>query len=158
MSYNGKSWQRLLEEIWEIVIGGHAFEVEELNVTENDTYTAPEGKAYSPVTVNVSGGGSTEYDIKCYLSTDNGATYTEEESIIYEAEWSTEDYIWVKKEDTQPLTESVSGIPLFIDNPEMYNVTVLYGLGEDDPDIPVSMSSSFVMPAHSIAVTRIIVH
>lgn len=34
--------------------------VEPLNVTENDTYTAPEGKAYSPVTVNVSGGG-TEY-------------------------------------------------------------------------------------------------
>lgn len=31
-------------------------EVEPLNVTINGTYTAPEGKAYSPVTVNVSGG------------------------------------------------------------------------------------------------------
>ena len=31
--------------------------VEPLDVTENDTYTAPDGKAYSPVTVNVSGGG-----------------------------------------------------------------------------------------------------
>lgn len=30
--------------------------VEPLTVTENDTYTAPEGKAYSPVTVNVSSG------------------------------------------------------------------------------------------------------
>lgn len=32
--------------------------VEPLTVTENGTYTAPTGKAYSPVTVNVSGGGS----------------------------------------------------------------------------------------------------
>lgn len=32
--------------------------IEALSVTENDTYTAPEGKAYSPVTVNVSGGSS----------------------------------------------------------------------------------------------------
>lgn len=30
--------------------------VEALNVTQNGTYTAPTGKAYSPVTVNVSGG------------------------------------------------------------------------------------------------------
>lgn len=33
-----------------------------LNVTENGTYTAPTGTAYSPVTVNVSGGGG-EVDI-----------------------------------------------------------------------------------------------
>lgn len=31
--------------------------VEALSVTANGTYTAPEGKAYSPVTVDVSGGG-----------------------------------------------------------------------------------------------------
>jgi len=31
---------------------------EPLSVTENGTYTAPKGKAYTPVTVNVSGGGS----------------------------------------------------------------------------------------------------
>lgn len=37
--------------------GGGSITVEELNVTENNTYTAPEGKAYSPVIVNVSGGG-----------------------------------------------------------------------------------------------------
>lgn len=30
---------------------------EPLNVTENGTYTAPKGKAYTPITVNVSGGG-----------------------------------------------------------------------------------------------------
>lgn len=39
-------------------ISGEPVEVVELNVTENDTYTAPSGKAYSPVTVNVSGGSS----------------------------------------------------------------------------------------------------
>ena len=38
--------------------GGSSINVEPLNVTENDTYTAPEGKAYSPVTVDVAGGAS----------------------------------------------------------------------------------------------------
>ena len=33
--------------------GGGDITVEALSVTENNTYTAPEGKAYSPVTVNV---------------------------------------------------------------------------------------------------------
>lgn len=33
--------------------GGGGVEVEALSVTQNNTYTAPEGKAYSPVTVNV---------------------------------------------------------------------------------------------------------
>lgn len=35
--------------------GGSDITVEELNVTENGTYTAESGKAYSPVNVNVSG-------------------------------------------------------------------------------------------------------
>ena len=40
-------------------IGGEApeLEAEPLSVTQNGTYTAPRGKAYTPVTVNVSGGG-----------------------------------------------------------------------------------------------------
>lgn len=38
--------------------GGSSVTVEALSVTANGTYTAPAGKAYSPVTVNVSGGGS----------------------------------------------------------------------------------------------------
>ena len=37
--------------------GGGSVTVEALSVTQNGTYTAPTGKAYSPVTVNVSGGG-----------------------------------------------------------------------------------------------------
>lgn len=43
------------------MIGGEppAIEAEPLTVTQNGTYTAPTGKAYTPVTVNVSGGGGT---------------------------------------------------------------------------------------------------
>ena len=37
---------------------GGGVDVEALSVTQNGTYTAPTGKAYSPVTVNVSGGAS----------------------------------------------------------------------------------------------------
>lgn len=42
--------------------------VESLSVTQNGTYTAPTGKAYSPVTVNVSGGGgeAEEKDVNFY--------------------------------------------------------------------------------------------
>ena len=36
--------------------GGSSVTVESLSVTTNGTYTAPTGKAYSPVSVNVSGG------------------------------------------------------------------------------------------------------
>lgn len=36
--------------------------VEPLSVTQNGTYTATTGHAYSPVTVNVSGGGGLEYE------------------------------------------------------------------------------------------------
>ena len=43
--------------IGDIQTGG-GVTVEPLSVTENGTYTAPTGKAYSPVTVNVSGGGT----------------------------------------------------------------------------------------------------
>ena len=38
--------------------GGSSFTVGPLSVTQNGTYTAPTGTAYSPVTVNVSGGSS----------------------------------------------------------------------------------------------------
>ncbi len=41
------------EESIEALKEGCGTEIEELNVTANGTYTAPSGKAYSPVTVNV---------------------------------------------------------------------------------------------------------
>lgn len=66
MAIDRKPWQRLLYEIWASVTEGHAFEVESLSVTENGTYTAEEGKAYSPVTVNVAGGASFGTPQSCY--------------------------------------------------------------------------------------------
>ena len=46
-----------IQAIGDIQTGG-GVTIEPLNITENGTYTAPTGKAYSPVTVNVSGGGT----------------------------------------------------------------------------------------------------
>ena len=43
--------------------------VESLSVTSNGTYTAPAGKAYSPVTVNVSGGGTLTVATKTLTNT-----------------------------------------------------------------------------------------
>ena len=57
-------WQRCLSKI----ATGAGIEIEALTVTENDTYTAPEGKAYSPVIVNVSGGGSSPHSISCFTT------------------------------------------------------------------------------------------
>lgn len=42
---------------------GSSTTITPLNVTENGTYTAPTGTAYSPVTVNVSGGGGGSFDL-----------------------------------------------------------------------------------------------
>lgn len=54
--------------------GGSSVTVEALTATENKTYTAPEGKAYSPVTVNVAGGASFGDPQSCYmLSSSSGS-------------------------------------------------------------------------------------
>lgn len=42
--------------------------IEPLTVTENDTYTAPAGKAYNPVNVNVAGGGEPDNLLTLHLS------------------------------------------------------------------------------------------
>ena len=47
--------------------GGSDITVESLSVTQNGTYTAPTGKAYSPVSVNVSGGGSSSGKKQIYF-------------------------------------------------------------------------------------------
>ena len=47
---------------------GPSVTVEALTATENKVYTAPEGKAYNPVTVNVSG----DIDIETLTVTENG--------------------------------------------------------------------------------------
>ena len=46
---------------------GQSITVESLSVTQNGTYTAPTGKAYSPVTVSVSGGGGLVYETGTYI-------------------------------------------------------------------------------------------
>lgn len=51
--------------------------IDSLNVTENNTYTAPEGHAYSPVVVNVP-----QKIIDSLTATNNG-TYTPEEGHAY---------------------------------------------------------------------------
>lgn len=45
--------------------------VEPLNVTENGTYAAPRNKAYSPVVVNVQGGGGAQVDTKTATASNN---------------------------------------------------------------------------------------
>ena len=55
--------------------GGSDIEVIPLSVTENNTYIAPAGKAYSPVTVNVSGGSSTNPAISTLSSVAYGYMY-----------------------------------------------------------------------------------
>jgi len=45
-----------MSEAIDQISGGGTITVESLSVTQNGTYTAPTGKAYSPVEVNVAGG------------------------------------------------------------------------------------------------------
>ena len=52
--------------------GGGGVTVEALSVTSNGTYTAPTGTAYSPVTVNVSGGGGDIETINKLISGEMG--------------------------------------------------------------------------------------
>lgn len=54
--YETKPWWPYVRELME---GGGSVTVEQLNVTENGTYTAEAGKAYSPVVVNVPAAGIT---------------------------------------------------------------------------------------------------
>ena len=49
--------------------------VESLSVTSNGTYTAPSGKAYSPVSVNVSGGTTADSDAVQFIDYDGTVLY-----------------------------------------------------------------------------------
>ena len=62
--------------------GGSDIEVIPLTATANAVYTAPTGKAYSPVTVNVSGGGGDDWaNLKNYLES-SGTQYINTEYIV----------------------------------------------------------------------------
>ena len=60
----------------ESIPSGGGVTVEPLSVTANGTYTAPTGKAYSPVTVNVSGGGGKDVSASHNVTVDTtGSKY-----------------------------------------------------------------------------------
>lgn len=62
---------------------GGDVDVEALSVTANGTYTAPTGKAYSPVTVNVSGGGGTSLQFNLGRLTINTGAIAESNEYCY---------------------------------------------------------------------------
>ncbi len=63
-------------------ISGGGVTVEPLSVTANGTYTAPTGKAYTPVTVNVAGGGgSISALLDEEIKQDSGSTKTLDETV-----------------------------------------------------------------------------
>lgn len=65
--------------------GGSSINVEALTATENKTYTAPEGKAYSPVTVNVAGGASFGDPQRLYVLTRLGSNIAvNDEFFVYQ--------------------------------------------------------------------------
>lgn len=72
--YETKPWWPYVRELME---GGGSVTVEQLNVTENGTYTAEAGKAYSPVVVNVPAGSSDFSTAEVtFKNTDQTAAYT----------------------------------------------------------------------------------
>lgn len=74
--------------------------VSSLSVTENGTYTAPTGYAYSPVTVDVSsGGGWTLLDSKEQAISSSSTTQTTETSITVAAAWTSAHMIFVRIRD-----------------------------------------------------------
>ena len=126
--------------------GGSSVTVEALTATENKTYTAPEGKAYSPVTVDVV---EAKYTLSVSSDIEHG-------TIAYYA--FTENF---DPETDTPITESTAGewiavlaIPddgyVFIDN------TASVGDGTDEihgnfPLTPVEEAGcTFIMPAANI--------
>lgn len=135
--------------------GGSSVTVEALTATENKTYTAPEGKAYSPVTVNVSGGGATEYNITCMVN------YELSQSVVYPAKAT--DGKWEKDGNTA-LDSAQAGQMLIV--PKEYINEGIFYYTEPMPEYPDSVPTSnspqvskdtesavFVMPAHAIGVT-----
>ena len=75
--------QSRIEELVQQIIdnggggGGETITVESLTATENKTYTAPTGKAYSPVIVNVAGGGGDLSTAKVtFINSNPSAPYT----------------------------------------------------------------------------------
>ena len=129
--------------------GGSSITVEALSVTENDVYTAPEGKAYSPVTVNVSGGAS-EYDIKCYT------TNVDEELIptadsFYPA--ISDNGSFVADTDSSIITKAQAGDVIAITNNTGIIIAVLSSSDVETANFyPIAEGTSLVMPSSDVHV------
>lgn len=85
-------------------------EVEPLSVTANGTYTAPDGKAYSPVTVNVSGGGSLNTQTTQSTTRTTATAYTELISLTCQSA-GTYDVYWTS---TRSSTSGTWGSQLYL--------------------------------------------
>lgn len=89
-------------------------EVEPLSVTTNGTYTAPTGKAYSPVTVNVSGGSSKNAQVIQQNNTRVASTsYTKACGDITVSKTGTYDVYWTAYRTS---TSGTWGTQLYIGN------------------------------------------
>lgn len=142
-----KTIEQAVRLLGEHIGGGGGVTVEPLSVTENNVYTAPDGKAYSPVTVNVPST-PTEYNVNTYS---NGQTVA---SIVYAAQYNGE--FWVQDGAT-PIEKANAGSMLLINVSDLTNFdSLVYKLGEDFPYLPFSNqytsdeSITFVMPAGDV--------
>lgn len=119
--------------------------IEPLTVTENDTYTAPPGKAYSPVTVNVEGGGGSDRftsdfmildsDVTCALNPESPGMppygyadaffslnyYPYPDTGSYDVEW---DGVWYRNVHTLEDQNDIIGAEVDYDNPEQTDWSV----------------------------------
>lgn len=133
---------------WQRILANSSLQIEELTVTENGTYSE-DGKAYSPVTVNVPST-PTEYNVNTYFE---GEVVT---SIVYAAKYNGE--FWVQDGAT-PIEKANAGSMLFIGVSDAANIdSIMYQLGEDFLFVPTSdqytadNSITFVMPAGDMGV------
>lgn len=99
--------------------GGSSITVESLTATENKTYTAPEGKSYSPVTVNVA---AQEYDIICKDENDTVVS-----SYMYPAVFDNDSETYVADKTKPALTKAKGGELIAFDTDELPGGTYLCG-------------------------------
>ena len=121
--------------------GGSSITVEALSATENKTYTAPEGKAYSPVTVNVA---AQEYDIVCKY---DGETTS---SFVYPPKWDGE--VFVADTDSDPLTKAKAG-ELIVPYRSLDYIQVGFSYGGHD--VPLAEGAEYalvLMPSATLQV------
>ena len=128
--------------------------VDSLSVTTNGTYTAPTGHAYSPVTVNVSGGGGSveqkqinfiDYDgsITNSYSASEWASVTALPSNPSHSGLTAQGWTWTKAQIDAQLTAAPN---------EAVNVGQMYITESGDTEIDVVFDSEHLSPYLTIAV------